>query len=63
MGDGKCFEILRMLTSSSSEKSEVLLRSLWVGTRGEDARFGWLLFQLDRPLAEDREEAAVFVEA
>ncbi len=56
VGEGKCFEISRMPTSSSSEKSELSLRSLGVGMRWDEARLGLVLLQLDR------EEVAVVAE-
>ena len=63
VGEGKCLVISRILMSSSSERSKVSLRSLGVGIKRDEARLGLLLFQLDRALVEEREEAAVMAEA
>lgn len=62
VGEGKCLEMFRMPMSSSSERSEVSLRSLGVGIRRDEARLGLLLFQLERALVDDREEVAVRAE-
>lgn len=62
VGDGKCLAMERIPSSSSSEMSEVSLRSLGVGIRREEARLGLLLFQLERTLVDERGEVAVAAE-